>query len=255
MYIYIYIGSPAQPSLCMVSWPEIQKWNSKASKTSQVWIPICVRHRKSSLRDGRHHWVFQSIYPMFVDSIGCMSESLGSSTGRSKLALGEAQKHEAPASQNQTDATATQNGTHFFSCNIIWQTHVKWVFHRRIFSPKWQESIRKLKEEREEAEIYRLHTDEEKRVSSKSCNVAAMIPPTFEAGPSWWKSLEGWFSSGLGEGFAWPEDHQKLFSNVLGRQNGQDLWQMHYSNWICWDPVNDHSEGPWLWPEDFMSCL
>jgi len=114
---------------------EIQKWNSKASKTSQVWIPICVRHRKSSLRDGRHHWVFQSIYPMFVDSIGCMSESLGSSTGRSKLALGEAQKHEAPASQNQTDATTTQNETHCFSCNIIWQTRVKWVFHR-IFFPQ-----------------------------------------------------------------------------------------------------------------------
>eukprot|EP00434_Breviolum_minutum_P006087 symbB.v1.2.005364.t1/scaffold301.1/size235092/16 len=28
---------------------------------------------------------------------------------------------------------------------------------------RWEESIRKLKEEREEAEIYRLHTDEDRR--------------------------------------------------------------------------------------------
>lgn len=76
------------------------------------------------------------------------------------LQQGDPSWHKAPASQSQTDATTTQNETHFFSCNIIWQTRVKWVEPTHFFH-RMQESIRKLKEEREEAEIYRLHTDED----------------------------------------------------------------------------------------------
>lgn len=49
----------------------------------------------------------------------------------------------------------------------------------------WQESIRKLKEEREEAEIYRLHTDEDRDLSRFRANILSLNSPArhFVPGP------------------------------------------------------------------------